>query len=286
MVARRNRAVQQLTRLLEDLTMATVVPSDHVAWVEGGAGNARLRVAPIDVGRLLGDSLWRETTAVLCSATIPPKLPDRLGMPKANTTVIDVGSPFDYEANALLYCAAHLPDPRAERDAAVADEIAALIDEAGLDPTRLCFEITENTLIEHLKQVTRVLLRLKKRGFKVAIDDFGTGYSSLAALQNLPVDILKIDQTFVARLGASEKASRIAATIVGLALALGCEVIAEGIETEVQMRELRKLSCALGQGFYYSSPLEGEAVETEVLARYHPALHGRSRREAAGSRGR
>ena len=166
------------------------------------------------------------------------------------------------------------------------EEVAALIGEAGLDPTRLCFEITENTLIDHPKQVTQVLMRLKRRGFKVAIDDFGTGYSSLAALQNLPVDILKIDQVFVARLAESEKARRIAATIVGLALALGCEVIAEGIETEAQLKELRRLQCPLGQGFYFSSPLVGDAVETEVLARYHPALQGRGRREAAGSRGR
>lgn len=130
-VARRNRATQQLTRLMEDLTMATVVPSDSVAWVEGRAGTARLRVAPIDVGRLLGEALWEQTTAVLCSATIPPKLPRRLGMPEPNTDVIDVGSPFDYEANALLYCAAHLPDPRQDRDRDVADELAALIEAAG-----------------------------------------------------------------------------------------------------------------------------------------------------------
>src|SRR5262245_22827246 len=76
------------------------------------------------------------------------------------------------------------------------EEIVSLVHEAGLDPRMLHFEITENTLIDHPKQVTGVLLRLKKRGFKVAIDDFGTGYSSLAALQTLPVDLLKIDQGF------------------------------------------------------------------------------------------
>jgi ATP-dependent DNA helicase DinG len=130
-VARRNRAARQLTGLLEDLTAATVVPTGSVAWVEGRTGAARLRVAPIDVSGLLDELLWDQTTAVLCSATIPPKLPERLGMPRAGTDVLDVGSPFDYEANSVLYCAAHLPDPRQDRADAVHDEIAALIDAAG-----------------------------------------------------------------------------------------------------------------------------------------------------------
>lgn len=130
-VARRNRALQQLTGLTEDLTKATVIPSSSVAWVEGRPGAARLRIAPVDVAALLRDSLWDETTAVLCSATIPPKLPDRLGLPPTGTDVIDVGSPFAYEDHAVLYCAAHLPDPRQERSAAVHDEIAALVEAAG-----------------------------------------------------------------------------------------------------------------------------------------------------------
>ncbi|MDZ7673940.1 MAG: ATP-dependent DNA helicase [Acidimicrobiales bacterium] len=130
-VARRNRATQQLSSLLEDLTAATVVPTGSVAWVEGRAGSARLRVAPIDVGAVLRDRLWDETTAVLCSATIPPRLPERLGMPAGATDELDVGSPFDYEANAVLYCAAHLPDPRQQRAEDVHDEIATLIEAAG-----------------------------------------------------------------------------------------------------------------------------------------------------------
>jgi ATP-dependent DNA helicase DinG len=130
-VARRNRATQQLTGLAEAILKASVVPTGSVAWVEGRAGGARLRIAPIDVAALLADQLWSETTAVLCSATIPPRLPERLGIPRANLVELDVGSPFDYEANALLYCATHLPDPRQERSAAVHDEIAALVEAAG-----------------------------------------------------------------------------------------------------------------------------------------------------------
>jgi predicted signal transduction protein with EAL and GGDEF domain len=148
------------------------------------------------------------------------------------------------------------------------EEVVALVREAGLDPERLYFEITENTLIDHPKQVTRVLTRLKRRGFRVAIDDFGTGYSSLAVLQSLPVDILKIDQVFVKQMGASDKARQIIATIIGLARALDHEVIAEGIEDEEQARELRRLHCTLGQGYFFSPALEGDAVESEILTRF------------------
>ena len=146
--------------------------------------------------------------------------------------------------------------------------------------------VVGNTLIEHPKQVTQVLLRLKRRGFKVAIDDFGTGYSSLAALQSLPVDLLKIDQVFVSRMCETDKAREIVATIVGLARALGHEAIAEGIETEAQLRELRRMRCTLGQGHFFSPALEGDAIETEVLARHYPDLAKPARREAGGRRGR
>ena len=166
------------------------------------------------------------------------------------------------------------------------EEIFALVEEAGLDPTLLHFEITENTLIEHPRQVTKILLRLKRRGFKVAIDDFGTGYSSLAALQSLPVDLIKIDQVFVSRMCETDRAREIVATIVGLARALGHESIAEGIESAGQLRELRRMRCTLGQGHIFSPALEGDSVESEILARYYPDLPKSPRREAGQRRAR
>ena len=157
------------------------------------------------------------------------------------------------------------------------DEIGALLEETGVDPASLYFEITENTLIEHPKQVIKVLTRLKRHGFGVAIDDFGTGYSSLAMLQDLPVDILKIDQVFVSRMD-ERKGRQIVATIVSLGRALGHEVIAEGIETDEQAAELRRLRCALGQGFLFSEALEAEKVEKKILA---PSESRPRRRSAA-----
>ena len=163
------------------------------------------------------------------------------------------------------------------------EEIVGILEETGMDPATLYFEITENTLIEHPKQVIKVLTRLKRRGFGVAIDDFGTGYSSLAMLQDLPVDILKIDQVFVSRMD-ERKGRQIVATIVSLGRALGHEVIAEGIETEEQAEELRRLRCALGQGFLFSEALRADEIEAQILAPLSSSesLQRQPRRAAAG----
>jgi ATP-dependent DNA helicase DinG len=105
---------------------------DDVAWVEGHADAPLLRVAPVDVAKLLAERLWPERTVVLTSATLPPRLVERLGLPPDQVTVTDVGSPFDYEDAALLYCAADLPDPRQPQfRAAVHAELEALISAAG-----------------------------------------------------------------------------------------------------------------------------------------------------------
>jgi ATP-dependent DNA helicase DinG len=128
---RKLRAIKAATALSAELATVATVPDTHVSWVEGPRHAPRLRIAPIDVAPTL-ELLWNDVTAVLTSATIPSNLPIRLGLPAAEHEQIDVGSPFDYGANALLYCAAHLPDPRAEGfDASMHDELEALITAAG-----------------------------------------------------------------------------------------------------------------------------------------------------------
>ncbi len=122
---------------------------------------------------------------------------------------------------------------------------------------------------------------MKKAGFRMAIDDFGTGYSSLSQLQNLPVEILKIDQSFVARLKQGKKAVRIVETIIRLARALDLQVIAEGVETNVQISTLRKAGCNFGQGNWFSKPLEGSEVEKKVFSQFPiSSLLQSSRRQA------
>jgi len=127
------RVQQSATALLDDIeAIETSMPEHQVMWVEGSDAHPVLRVAPIDVAGLLRAALWEKRPAVLTSATLPTGLAERLGLPVDELTELDVGSPFDYEANAVLYCATHLPDPRSERylDAMV-DELADLITWAG-----------------------------------------------------------------------------------------------------------------------------------------------------------
>ena len=120
--------------------------------------------------------------------------------------------------------------------------------ESGLDPASLCLEITESALMEAGAATTAQLRALKALGVRLAIDDFGTGFSSLAHLRRFPVDMLKIDRTFVAGLGDEAQDAAIAAAVISLAHALGLTTVAEGIETDEQLEVLRELGCDLGPG--------------------------------------
>jgi ATP-dependent DNA helicase DinG len=126
------RLVQSSSALIADLSGVERVGDDHVLWVEGTDANPVLRMAPLDVSGLLQERLWDKRTAVLTSATLPAQLPARLGVGQAQITELDVGSPFDYEEHALLYCAAHLPDPRNPGYVeALTEDLGDLIEAAG-----------------------------------------------------------------------------------------------------------------------------------------------------------
>jgi ATP-dependent DNA helicase DinG len=128
---RKLRAMRAATALADELAVVANVPDSDVLWVEGPPHAPRLKVAPVDVAPTL-ERLWPEVTTVLTSATIPRSLAIRVGLPLDEYDEIDVGSPFDYGANAILYCAAHLPDPRAPGyESAMHDELEALITAAG-----------------------------------------------------------------------------------------------------------------------------------------------------------
>jgi ATP-dependent DNA helicase DinG len=130
--SRRTRTVTAAAHLAEDLHRLASRRDGEVAWVDGTRRNVRLRLSPIDVGPALAEMLWGEVTAVLTSATIPPRIVERVGLEAFGTEELDVGSPFDYRAHALLYVARHLPDRRAAgAEEALHRELAALIGAAG-----------------------------------------------------------------------------------------------------------------------------------------------------------
>ncbi|MDP2903513.1 MAG: EAL domain-containing protein [Methylovulum sp.] len=129
------------------------------------------------------------------------------------------------------------------------------LDGAQLNGGNLELELTESQLIGDIKQIELQLHRLKKMGIKIALDDFGTGYSSLSYLKNLPIDVLKIDQSFIREMTMGSKDARLAATIIQMGHLLGQKIIAEGVETEQQLMYLTHRGCDIIQGYYFSQPL-------------------------------
>jgi EAL domain-containing protein (putative c-di-GMP-specific phosphodiesterase class I) len=137
--------------------------------------------------------------------------------------------------------------------------------DSGLKPAELRVEITETALMDSPGEAADVLRELRDFGVKVYLDDFGTGYSSLSHLHKLPVDALKIDRSFVRSLTLPDRPA-IVESILALARTLNTSVVAEGIETEVQARELERLGCTHAQGFLFSRPLSTSSAEAVVMA--------------------
>lgn len=140
-------------------------------------------------------------------------------------------------------------------------QVGLALKSTGLMPHSLELEVTEGVLIDNVEAVIELLGRIKQTGVSVALDDFGTGYSSMAYLRRLPIDVLKIDQSFVRDLAHESDARSIVQAIVALAHALQKTVIAEGVETLVQADLLRSLGCAEAQGYYFSRPVTAAALE-------------------------
>ena len=120
--------------------------------------------------------------------------------------------------------------------------------------------MTESSLIPDMSTALEVLGSLRRLGVSLLMDDFGTGYSSLSYLHSFPIDVLKIDRSFVGRMTEGEQPLQIVRTIIELARVLGMDVVAEGIETREQYRLLRELGCRFGQGFLFARPLPVETL--------------------------
>ncbi|HYF93787.1 MAG TPA: EAL domain-containing protein [Symbiobacteriaceae bacterium] len=150
---------------------------------------------------------------------------------------------------------------------ALAEAVAAVLQETGLRPASLQLEITESVLVRDNDEIDSTLQQLKCQGISLAIDDFGTGYSSLHYLQRLPTDTIKIDRSFVAGLGRSSRDTALVEAVVSIARSLNLTVIAEGIETEAQIASLLTMGCNHGQGYLVSRPLPPENVPEFLTAR-------------------
>ncbi|MBK8697063.1 MAG: EAL domain-containing protein [Deltaproteobacteria bacterium] len=138
--------------------------------------------------------------------------------------------------------------------------VAEALAVSSLDSSTVVLEVTESVLMADPEKAGRVLKLLKALGLRLSVDDFGTGYSSLTYLKRFPIDILKVDRSFVAGLGEDSEDSAIVAATVGLAGSLGLQAIAEGVETENQMGRLVDLACPRAQGYFFSRPMPADAI--------------------------
>jgi EAL domain-containing protein (putative c-di-GMP-specific phosphodiesterase class I) len=137
-------------------------------------------------------------------------------------------------------------------------QVADALRDTELDPYVLRLEITETVAMSDAERARMVLGELKSLGVRISLDDFGTGYSSLSYLRRFPVDTLKIDRSFVVAMDESDECREIIRTVLNLAMTLGLEVIAEGAETETQVKYLQSLDCKFGQGYFYSRPVPAD----------------------------
>lgn len=145
--------------------------------------------------------------------------------------------------------------PRTLEDARLPDRLLALTRHYDIAPERIILELTETAMASKPALIRECAARLRLRGFKFAIDDFGIGYSSMALLLSLPFTELKIDRSFVARLAGSRKARTMLEAMIALGQRLDMDVVAEGVETEAELRLLRALGCPAAQGFYFAQPM-------------------------------
>ena len=153
----------------------------------------------------------------------------------------------------------------------LAEHVAKTLRSTGVRPADLVLEITESMLVDDADRTIAKLHLLREIGVRLAIDDFGTGYSSLNYLRRLPVDVLKIDRSFVKEIGTESELTSLTGAIVGIGRDLGLETVAEGIEDTVQLDALREMGCAFGQGFLFARPLPPEEVAGVLLRGSVPA---------------
>jgi EAL domain-containing protein (putative c-di-GMP-specific phosphodiesterase class I) len=167
---------------------------------------------------------------------------------------------------AVNVSARQLSDPQ------LPQSVVAALTLAELDPTALCLEITESAVIGDNAIAIANLRALKARGVCIALDDFGLGFSSMSQIRDLPpVDVIKIDRSFTAGLGRSAPDDAVVTALLTLAHSLGLMAVAEGVETEAQLRWLRDLGCGVGQGFYFARPQPAAEIAPILAAgEVHP----------------
>lgn len=215
--------------------------------------------------KLIGfEALLRWNSHIL--GTVPPN--DFIGVAEENGLILEIGLwameeackqlvRWHQQGHSHLTMAVNISG-RQLRQPRMPEMIGKILAETGLSPKFLELELTESLLVDNIKHAVDAMYELKDMGIKVVIDDFGTGYSSLAYLKQFPVDKLKIDRSFITELVDKESDAAIARAIINLSHSLNLEVLAEGVETELQREFIMKHGCDYAQGYYFSPPQKAE----------------------------
>ena len=140
------------------------------------------------------------------------------------------------------------------------ETVRRVTEEAGIDPSSLCLEITEGIVMQDEEAALHTLRALETLGVTISMDDFGSSQSSLGALKRFPLHILKVDRSFVAGLGDEPEDSAIVNAVINMAHALGLLTVADGVETREQLDQLKEIGCDVGQGYYFARPRPSEAI--------------------------
>jgi EAL domain-containing protein (putative c-di-GMP-specific phosphodiesterase class I) len=159
------------------------------------------------------------------------------------------------------------------------DDFMAVLSETGACPNDLVIEVTETALMSDTESNLRTLRHLAGIGMRIAVDDFGTGYSSLAQLLRLPVSVLKIDRALIEGIDSRRESRIVTAAVIRMGQTLGHRLVAEGVETEAQLNELRALGCNYGQGHLFGRPLDPTAI-VDAIARSIEAQRGTEARSS------
>jgi EAL domain-containing protein (putative c-di-GMP-specific phosphodiesterase class I) len=163
-------------------------------------------------------------------------------------------------SDAPIYISVNISSRQLLTDGEV-DGLCAIVKESGVPSELVLFEITESLMAEEPEKVADAMRQLRKQGVRIAADDFGTGYANLSFLNRFPLDVLKIDRTFITNMASEQRSRKIVSTIVSLAQDLGMSIIAEGIEAPEEIDVLRQMGCDFGQGFLLSPPVTVEEAE-------------------------
>ena len=221
-------------------------------------------------GRRLGAEAlarWRHPTLGLISPDVFVPMAERSGLISALGTLI-----LDKALEALVrlrhglivdhsfYVSVNVAAPQL-RESNFKEIVASALTAHGVSTQQVRLEITESSLVD--RSLRGSMQDLRRSGLQLAIDDFGTGYSSLASLQDLPVDVLKVDRSFVQRIDTDRQAAALVAAVVTMANTLGLETVAEGVETEGQRAALALLGCPCSQGYLFARPLEGSSWQRQ-----------------------